>query len=93
MELGSCRWADWKQCAENKRYTEQAPADEMNLLESSLRRIASGMENAGIGYNTARQIVAQSQKDFFEAASKVSSFRPSILIVFGFTKKILVSAL
>ncbi len=32
---------------------------EMDLLESSLRRIASGMENAGIVLNTARQIIAQ----------------------------------
>jgi hypothetical protein len=35
-------------------------AEEMDLLESSLRRIASGMENAGIVLNTTRQIIAQS---------------------------------
>jgi hypothetical protein len=39
------------------KYASQSfDAGEMDLLESSLRRIASGMENAGIVLNTARQI-------------------------------------
>ena len=43
------------------KYASQSfDAGEMDLLESSLRRIASGMENAGIVLNTARQIIAQS---------------------------------
>jgi hypothetical protein len=43
------------------KYASQSfDAEEMDLLESSLRRIASGMENAGIVLNTARQIIAQS---------------------------------
>jgi hypothetical protein len=42
------------------QYASQAfDAGEMDLLESSLRHIASGMENAGIVLNTARQIIAQ----------------------------------
>ena len=42
------------------KYASQSfDAGEMDLLESSLRRIASGMENAGIVLNTARQIIAQ----------------------------------
>jgi hypothetical protein len=40
--------------------SESFDAGELDLLESSLRHIASGKENAGIVRNTARQIIAQS---------------------------------
>jgi hypothetical protein len=43
------------------KYASQSfDAGEMDLLEASLMRIASGMEDAGIVLNTARQIIAQS---------------------------------
>jgi hypothetical protein len=43
----------------DKYASQNFDAGEMDLLESSLIRIASGMENAGIVLNKARQIIAQ----------------------------------
>jgi hypothetical protein len=56
-ELHMANIRSWR----HDKYASQSfDTGEMDLLESSLRRIASGMENAGIVLNTARQIIAQS---------------------------------
>jgi hypothetical protein len=58
-ELHLANIRNWR----HDKYPSQSfDAREMDLLESSLRRIASGMENAGVVLNTARQILAQSKQ-------------------------------
>ncbi|HYY30665.1 MAG TPA: hypothetical protein VE860_22195 [Chthoniobacterales bacterium] len=56
-ELHVANIRSWRQ---DKYASQSFDAGDMDLLESYLRRIASGMENAGIVLNTARQIIAQS---------------------------------
>jgi trans-aconitate 2-methyltransferase len=55
-ELHLANIRSWRR---DKYASQSFDAGEMDLLESSLRRIASGKENARIVRNTARQIIAQ----------------------------------